>query len=94
MITKEQMIKIYPNTAWVEFYFALRLLESRTQVTPTMMKNYQAKITHILFSLPPDATEVERERAMEQALAVINDETKGVFKEKLSLTSSDLYDIV
>ena len=81
ILSKEEMEKTYPDFYWMEFYFALRLMETRKEINQSKLKNFRLQARNILSKNHPDS--------FERIIKLIDKETKGVIKEKMSLTRGE-----
>ena len=86
-ITKAQMNFLYSDSYWAKFYYSLRMRESGQEINQAKLKDFQTK-SHNILSIGSDATRWKR------IMHLIDEETKGVFEEKLLLTTNSLYDTI
>ena len=84
MITTDSMETLFPDAYWVEFYYNLRAQESRKDISPAKIKNFKIKVKNILSKVPLGADTTVMTQALKRVVHLINEDTKGVVKEKIS----------
>ena len=86
LIKKEDMDRLYPDTWWADFYYKVRVKESRKKITPQQLKHFKTTIANILSDVSGNnsVTPTEKTERWKMVLNIINESTKGVLKENTS----------